>query len=293
MLNTIKNNWHYIFATSNKIASLVFSIWGFITLVTPTDETLNFIENTFVRVLVAILILISIYVIIFLAVSAYSKRQKSIKVFDLHSNHSLYVEYGDLFNRDNHNERINIAFAGNRCFDTIVDDDLLGSSKIHGIALNRIYERGERTQERVNEEIQNNLSLHGYISDKLSRKEKRSGNLKRYEVGAVAEICGINNEQYFILGLTSFDRELRAYVEKDEYIKAISSLIKYISDRSQGFPTYMPVIGTGGADVGSINVLIRFIIKTVELYKDEIDCDIHIVVGNKEEKLGLLSLKML
>ena len=65
--------------------------------------------------------------------------------------------------------------------------------------------------------------------------------------------------------MTSFDRELRAYVEKDEYIKAISSLIKYISNRSQGFPTYMPVIGTGGADVGSINVLIRFIIKTMKL----------------------------
>ena len=32
---------------------------------------------------------------------------------------------------------------------------------------------------------------------------------------------------------------------------------------------------------------------TPELFKDEIDCDIHIVVSDKEEKLGLMNLKML
>ena len=71
----------------------------------------------------------------------------------------------------------------------------------------------------------------------------------------------LQNEQYSILGITYFDKELRAHVEKYDYIKAISSLVRYISDRSQGFPTYMPVIGTGGADAGTVNDLIVFIIK--------------------------------
>ena len=61
-----------------------------------------------------------------------------MKIFDLHSNHSLFVEYGDLFNSGDPNEEKNIAFARNRCFDTIVDDDLIGSKKIHGMALKRI-----------------------------------------------------------------------------------------------------------------------------------------------------------
>ena len=90
-----------------------------------------------------------------------------------------------------------------------------------------------------------------------------------------------------------FDNELRAHVEKIDYIKAIASLVKYISERSQGFSTYMPVIGTGGADAGSVNDLVVYIVKTIELFKDEIDCDIHIVVSDKEEKLGLMNLKML
>ena len=292
-MKTMKYNWRYIFASSNKIATIVFSIWGFFTLLIPTDKILNIIENEPLRILAAALIFAIIYIIIILAVTIYSKRKRTLKVFNLHSNHSLYVEYGDLFNCGRSDERKNIVFAGNRCFDTIVDDDLVGSSKIHGIALNRIYENGGRDQKSVNEEIQSNLSLHGYKTETLDQMDKRSGNLTRYEAGSVAEIKGLKNEQYFILGLTYFDKELRARVEKSDYIKAISSLIKYISDRSQGFPTYMPVIGTGGADVGTVNDLIVFIIKTIKMYKDEIDCDIHIIVSEKEKKLGLLNLKMI
>ena len=55
----------------------------------------------------------------------------------------------------------------------------------------------------------------------------------------------------------------------------------------------MPVIGTGGADAGCVNDLVVYIVKTIELFKDEIDCDIHIVVSDKEEKLCLMNLKML
>ena len=191
------------------------------------------------------------------------------------------------------NEKKNIVYAGNRCFDTIVDDDLIGSKKIYGIALKRIYEQGNRDPDEVSNEIQNNLSLHGYKYTDLKQKEKRSGNLRRYDVGSVAEINGLNNEQYFILGLTYFDNELRTHVEKVNYIKAIASLVRYISERSQEFSTYMPVIGTGGADVGSVNDLVVYIVKTIGLFKNEIDCDIHIVVSDKEEKLGLMNLKML
>ena len=46
MLKTIKYNWRYIFSTSNKIATLFFSLWGFITLVTPTDGILYSIAET-------------------------------------------------------------------------------------------------------------------------------------------------------------------------------------------------------------------------------------------------------
>ena len=290
---TMRYNWHYIFITSNKITASLFSVWGFVTLVTPTDIMLNCIDNVVMRMIVAMFILTVIYFDIVIGVTIYTKQRKQVKIFNLHSNHSLFVEYGDLFNNGNPNEKKNIAFAGNRCFDTIVDDDLIGSKKIHGLALERIYKQDNRDSDTVSNEIQNNLLLHGYKYTNIKQKDKRSGNLRRYDIGSVAEIKGLNNEQYFILGLTYFDNELRAHVEKEDYIKAIASLVKYISERSQGFPTYMPVIGTGGADAGSANDLVVYIVKTIELFKDKIDCDIHIVVSDKEEKIGLMNLKML
>lgn len=290
---TIRYNLRYIIATSNKIVVFVFSVWGFITLVTPTDMMLESIDNILLRIITASLILIAIYLAITIGVTIYVSKKRTIKLFDLHSGHSLFVEYGDLFLVQDSSEERNIVFAGNRCFDTIVDDDLIGSKKIHGIALNRLYQNGERDADSVSNEIQSDLSIHGYKHIDIERKEKRKGNLRRYEVGAVAEISGLYKERYFILGLTSFDSELRAHVEKEDYLKALASLVKYISERSQEFPTYMPVVGAGGSDVGNVNELIKYIIKTIEMFKDEIDCDIHIIVSNKEENLGLLNLKLL
>ena len=184
LFRTMRYNWRYIFSKSNKIAVALFSVWGFVTLVTPTDIMLNCIDNIVLRIIVAALILMVIYFAIVIGVTIYTKQRKQVKIFDLHSNHSLFVEYGDLFNSGDPNEEKNIAFAGNRCFDTIVDDDLIGSKKIHGMALKRIYEQGNRDSDTVSNEIQNNLSLHGYKYTDLKQKEKRSGNLRRYDVGS-------------------------------------------------------------------------------------------------------------
>lgn len=102
---------------------------GCVTLVTPIDVMLNCIDNIVLRMIVAVFILMVIYFAIVIGVTIYAKQRKQVKIFELHSNHSLFVEYGDLFNSGNPNEKKNIAFAGNRCIDTIVDDDLIGSTK--------------------------------------------------------------------------------------------------------------------------------------------------------------------
>lgn len=54
---TMRYNWHYIFITSNKITASLFSVWGFVTLVTPTDIMLNCIDNVVMRMIVAVFIL--------------------------------------------------------------------------------------------------------------------------------------------------------------------------------------------------------------------------------------------
>ena len=87
----MRDNWGYIFTTSNKIAVALFSIWGFVTLVTPTDSILNFIDNAVLRIIVSVFILMVIYFAIVIGVTVYTKQRKQVKIFNLHSNHSLFV----------------------------------------------------------------------------------------------------------------------------------------------------------------------------------------------------------
>lgn len=48
--------------------------------------------------IVAVFIFMVIYFAIVIEVMIYTKQRKQVKIFDLHSNHYLFVEYGDLFN---------------------------------------------------------------------------------------------------------------------------------------------------------------------------------------------------
>lgn len=52
LFRTMRYNWRYIFSKSNKIAVALFSVWGFVTLVTPTDIMLNCIDNVVLRIIV-------------------------------------------------------------------------------------------------------------------------------------------------------------------------------------------------------------------------------------------------
>lgn len=108
-----------------------------VTLVTTTDIMLNCIDNVVLRMIVVVFIVMVIYFAIVIRVTIYTKQRKQVKIFDLHSNHSLFVEYVDLFKSRDPNEKKDIAFAGNRCFDTIMDDDLIGSKNPrHGTKTN-------------------------------------------------------------------------------------------------------------------------------------------------------------
>lgn len=80
LFRTMRYNWRYIFSKSNKIAVALFSVWGFVTLVTPTDIMLNCIDNVVLRIIVAVLILMVIYFAIVIGVTIYTKQRKQVKI---------------------------------------------------------------------------------------------------------------------------------------------------------------------------------------------------------------------
>ena len=81
LFRTMRYNWRYIFSQSNKIAVALFSFWGFVTLVTPTDTMLDCIDNVVLRIIVAVLILMVIYFAIVIGVTIYTNQRKQVKIF--------------------------------------------------------------------------------------------------------------------------------------------------------------------------------------------------------------------
>ena len=59
--------------------------------------------------------------------------KKWVKIFETNNDCHVYIQYGDVFfvdEVDNPNERRTIVIPINRCFDTIIDNDLINDCSI-------------------------------------------------------------------------------------------------------------------------------------------------------------------
>lgn len=235
-------------------------------------ENLVFIKRFFI----SLGVVAGLWILIFIICCVYVRLKKSIIVLDAGNERHVYVEYGDLFSPKETDSIV--VVTANRCFDTIVDDDLISSDTIHGMAINRILAHG-CSQEELNSALQYDLREKGNkLEITLDRNQKRLGNLERYPVGTVAEFKQ-NKTKYFFLGMSAFDNKLHANTTDEEYIITIQRLIEYCNNRSQRKPIYMPIIGTSGRDnKKNERMLLEYMVKTIQMNDNLINADIHIVI---------------
>ena len=102
-------------------------------------------------------------------------------VLTSNSGYKVYVQYGDMYSSSivsaNYEERRNIVVSVNRCFDTIVDNDLVSDKTQHGRVMNEMYAKGLYTPDTLNEKIQEKLRGEHYVD--LTRTNKSKGNTFR------------------------------------------------------------------------------------------------------------------
>ena len=206
-------------------------------------------------------------------------RQTKKKVVEGKNGKGVYVVYGDIFDaKIVENQKRYIAFAVNRCFDTIVDDNLIGATTVHGIAFNRLYDQGIYNPTTLNIALQS--AIKGIPTyEMLSKEQKPAGNLKRYEVGTYANLSIDSNLNYILLGLTTFDTNLNAHVSKQEFVLCMQKLIEYFDMEAQGYPILMPIIGAGRArtDLQEREAL-EYLISLFKINTTKITSDVYIVV---------------
>lgn len=288
-------NRKYIAKLATHWTSGFFAFLGLIGTFVSLSDVLDSSLSIQCRIGISIGILVGVWLISFTGCALYVYKKRRIEVVELNNGHHIYVQYGDVFSEDEvlkPQERRSIVIPVNRCFDTLVDNDLVSSSTLHGIAMNKLYQENGFNMNTLGDAIKSNLNLQQVSYENLSIADKRKGNLKRFPAGTVAEIKISEQCTYFFLGLSKFDKNLKASTSEEEYVFAMMKLLQFCNERSQQFPVVMPLIGAGlSRTKKSEKDILTYIIGLVKMNKELINCDLHIIVRDSgKESIAITDL---
>ena len=275
----IKLSSAYIVRAATKWTATVYAVAGFVGLFGSFDDIFSKGDCFWYKLLFSIAILVAVWLSCAIINAVVVGFQRKKKVVEGQNGKSVYVVYGDIL--DPHivnSDKRYVAFAVNRCFDTVVDDKLIAARTVHGVAFNWLYSQKIYTPDSLNDTIQK--SIKGNPSfEILNREDKPEGNLKRYEVGTYANLPIDNKLNYLLLGLTNFDSNLNAYATKQDFVLSIQKFIEAFDKEAQCYPVLMPIIGAGRSriDLNERDAL-EFIIEAFKINQLRITSDIYIVV---------------
>lgn len=281
ILTRIKNNIAFIAKKACSITALIYAIIGFLGAFVSMEGIFSDKDTFWRKLLISMAILLGTYIVVCLILCIYVLFKNKKKVVEGRNGYAVYVKYGDLFNDNitgDSQERRSLCFAVNRCFDTIVDNNLVADTTIHGIAFNKLYQHSTFTPDSLNDAIQTKLqNNHGYVL--LTHQDKPEGNLKRYAIGTCADLEVNDKLHYFLVGMSSYNETLTANTTLYEYSVSVQKMIDFCNQQSQGYPVVMPILGGGLSRTGvKENELLDYVISAFKLNSAVINCDIYIVI---------------
>lgn len=287
-------NKGYIAKIASTITGGFYALLGFIGTLVPLDEILSDKMSIWIRGIISAAILIGIWGFYFVAVSIHMTRKNRFKVLSANNGHALYLQYGNIFDANeviDSSQRRNIVVPVNRCFDTHVDNHIVSAQTVHGATFNSLYASGKYTEESLSMTIGKLLKNTSYES--LSEEEKPEGNRRRYPVGTVVDLPGYGTEHFFLWALSTFDINLKAHTSMQEYALAVQKLIESCNEESEGFPVVLPLVGTGLSRTKKDQQdVLKYLINAFRINKDEINCDIHIVVrDDMKNEIAIMNIK--
>lgn len=287
-------NKGYIAKIASTITGGFYALLGFIGTLVPLDEILSDKMSIWIRGIISAAILIGIWGFCFVAVSIHMTRKNRFKVLSANNGHALYLQYGNIFDANeviDSSQRRNIVVPVNRCFDTHVDNHIVSAQTVHGATFNSLYASGKYTEESLSMTIGKLLKNTSYES--LSEEEKPEGNRRRYPVGTVVDLPGYGTEHFFLWALSTFDSNLKAHTSMQEYALAVQKLIESCNEESEGFPVVLPLVGTGLSRTKKDQQdVLKYLINAFRINKDEINCDIHIVVrDDMKNEIAIMNIK--
>lgn len=269
----------YIFKKACEWTTAVYAVAGLVSLFVSFEGMFPQDAKFLCKLIVGAIILTGVWIFCVIVQSVIVGCRNKKKVVEGPNGKNVYVVYGDLFDPQIvNNQKRYICFTVNRCYDTEVNDRLISSTTIHGMAFNNLYKQNAYTPATLNTAIQS--SIHAATSPMIvNRADKPEGNLHRYEVGSYANLRIDENLNYIMLGMSWINSNLNAQTSKADFVLAIQKMIESFDNESQGYPVLMPIVGTGRsrADLKEREAL-EYIIEAFRINQNKITSDIYIVI---------------
>lgn len=289
MIESIKLNIKIIFSTTLKISGAIYTILTVVlAFVSWTEMGINYARERII-ILIIVFILAAFLSIIYVCII-------KNKVTIWNKGNGIVQEcYNDIMkiafeSKKNEKKKI-IVIPVNTCFDTIVDEEitkiekpLVSSKTLHGKWIKEMMEKGISIDE-IDNRISNSLDTQNIEPlYTIPEGEKERGKRKEYERGTIAIIKGMQNNDFFLLALSKFDKNNNAQCTKQEFIECIHKLIEFYNKNGQGYELFLPLMGTNLSRVGmSHEDALSILESCFKLYSDEIYGKINIVIYNKEK----------
>ncbi len=217
------------------------------------------------------------------------KREENYIIWKMGEN-SVEVITDDLFRFafTNRQKKSVVVIPANTAFDTCVSTALdtaeapiVSENTIHGQFLLR-WEKSGQSIIDLDTKIYENLSGRGI--QPTHKSLSNNGKPDCYDVGTVA-IVDNKNTAYFLLALSTFDKDNLAHATNENIVESIESIVDTYDKYGQGYPIYFPLFGTGRSRAGlSFKESYDIICNTLMKNKDKIHGKMYIVLYGKTVK---------
>ena len=278
----VKNNIGFIITRFTAIMSLVFGAMSIIQIFVDWDVFGVKKEDIKSKITVLCIIVLLCFIVAVLWAINSSKSNTIYSCDEV----KIIVKYGDLMKiafPKRHRKTKIVVIAVNRCFDTIVNQDLIKAESVHGQFLSK-YVSNENLRQALDQEIERSLKESGYQFESLTRKEKKYGKLKRYPLGAVARINGSNGVVFFLIALTTFDCNCVAHCTKSDYFNCLLKLFDYYNIHGQGNELYLYAMGSNMARTGLTKIeTLESTVVVTKVMKDQLKTCTTIIVNKKDK----------
>jgi len=229
--------------------------------------------------IVALVLLVSLYFVIWIHSNV--RRSITLKI----NTSEIEVKFGDIFKEP----ADLIAIGFNEYFDTLVDNNIISATSLHGQYIEKFYKNKVTELDAIISEDKHLYDAH--LGDNDSRLK---GKKAKYKLGT---ICVAND--YLLTALSRFDEKNRAYLEINDYINCLLNFWNEVDRVYAGRTVALPILGSGitrfkGHENITDQELLVLIIWTfkVSRIKFTYPSKVKIIAFEKKsERINLLSLK--